>query len=148
MGARSNRFAVALHALAVIAEQKGEPASSDWIAQSIGTNPVVIRRAMAPLRDAGIVASIAGASGGFVLAKPAELIGLNQIWTAVEPGETLACHEGSEDCPVAAQLPPILAEIGQDMDRALEISLRAWRLSDVTRRLCPEMKALRAQKPL
>jgi len=148
MGARSNRFAVALHALAVIAERKGEPASSDWIAQSIGTNPVVIRRALAPLRDAGLVTSVAGASGGFLLAKPAELIGLNQIWTAVEPGGSLACHEGSEDCPVAAQLPPILAEIGQDMDRALEISLRAWRLSDVTRRLCPEMMALRAQKPL
>jgi hypothetical protein len=41
-----------------------------------------------------------------------------------------------------------MAEIGQDMDRALETSLRAWRLSDVTRRLCPEMIALRAQKPL
>ncbi len=142
MGARSYRFAVALHALAVIADRRGEPASSDWIAQSIGTNPVVVRRAMAPLRDAGLVTSVAGAAGGFLLAKPPETIGLNQVWAAVETGMSLVCHNGSPACPVASQLPPILAEIGQDMERALETSLRAWRLSDVTQRLCPEMRAL------
>lgn len=140
MGARSSRFAVALHALAIIARRGGEPASSEWIAESVGTNPVVIRRALAPLREAGLITSVAGAAGGFLLAKPAEAIGLNQVWSAVEP-EGFACHGGAEDCPVAASLPPILAEIGQDRDRAIEVSLRAWRLSDVTRRLCEEMTA-------
>lgn len=144
MGARSSRFAVALHALAIIARRGGEPASSEWIAESVGTNPVVIRRALAPLREAGIITSVAGAAGGFLLAKPADTIALSQIWVAVEP-EGFACHGGAEDCPVAAGLPPILAEIGRDMDRAIETSLRAWRLSDVTRRLCEEMQALARQ---
>ena len=62
---QNSRFAVAIHTLVLLAAKVGKPTSSDYIAGSVGTNPVLIRRLMGDLRAAGIVGSRAGATGGF-----------------------------------------------------------------------------------
>ena len=69
---QNSRFAVAIHTLLMLATKADGPISSDYIAGSVGTNPVLIRRLMGDLRNAGLVDSRAGATGGFVLARPAE----------------------------------------------------------------------------
>jgi len=46
------------------------PATSDSIAQMLGTNPVVVRRTMALLKEQGYVHSAKGHRGGWMLAKP------------------------------------------------------------------------------
>ena len=69
--AANSKFAVAVHALAVIAHHDEQRHTSRAIAGSISTNPVVIRRLLSQLAKAGIVESTHGAKGGFTLAKPA-----------------------------------------------------------------------------
>ena len=54
----SSRFVVAIHALSVLARNSGKgPVCSNMIAQSVHTNPVVIRRLMSELEKATLVAS-------------------------------------------------------------------------------------------
>ena len=61
------RFAFAVHVLSVLAIHADEVLASDMLAKSANTNPVVIRRLLVELRDAGLVETTRGASGGSVL---------------------------------------------------------------------------------
>jgi DNA-binding IscR family transcriptional regulator len=83
---RSSRFSVALHVLAHLVEVPA-PQTSEHLAACVGTNPVVVRRTLAGLRAAGLVASSRGAGGGWVLARDAAAITLRDVYAAL--GERL-----------------------------------------------------------
>ena len=83
---RSTRFSVALHVLTHLVDDS-EPRTSEQLAACVKTNPVVIRRTLAGLRDAGLVASSPGAGGGWSLARPAADITLRDVHAAL--GERL-----------------------------------------------------------
>ena len=69
--AANSQFAVAIHVLTILAKGGDERVKSDYIAGSVNTNPVVIRRLLSNLQEANIVVSQVGAAGGTSLAKPA-----------------------------------------------------------------------------
>ncbi|EPJ75888.1 hypothetical protein CFII64_28754 [Pseudomonas sp. CFII64] len=71
-----------LHVLIHIARHE-QPATSDTIAQMLGTNPVVVRRTMALLKNEGYVRSEKGHRGGWTLAKPLAQITLLDIHQAL-----------------------------------------------------------------
>ncbi|HEU4564228.1 MAG TPA: Rrf2 family transcriptional regulator [Gemmatimonadaceae bacterium] len=83
---RSSRFSVALHVLTHLAEAPA-PLTSERLAECVGTNPVVVRRSLAGLRDAGLVASARGTGGGWTLARDAARITLRDVYAAL--GERL-----------------------------------------------------------
>lgn len=83
---RSSRFSVALHVLAHLVDAP-EPQTSEQLAACIGTNAVVVRRTLAGLREAGLVASSRGAGGGWQLAREAGEITLRDVYAAL--GERL-----------------------------------------------------------
>ncbi|HEU0053112.1 MAG TPA: Rrf2 family transcriptional regulator [Longimicrobium sp.] len=84
---RSSRLSVALHVLAHLAERAPEPAVSAELAACAGTNPVVVRRLMAGLRQAGIVASAGGHGGGWTLTRAPADVSLGEVCAAL--GERL-----------------------------------------------------------
>lgn len=63
MGA-STRFTIALHILTLLASNRAQPLTSEYIARSVNTNPVVIRRLLGLLRKRGLVSSQPGNRGG------------------------------------------------------------------------------------
>ena len=63
------RLSRMLHVLIHMARNE-QPVTSDSIAQMLGTNPVVVRRTMALLKEQGYVRSEKGHRGGWMLAKP------------------------------------------------------------------------------
>lgn len=71
-----------LHVLLHMARQDG-PMTSDAIAAMLGTNPVVVRRTMAGLREAGYVRSDKGHGGGWVIACDLTRVSLLDIHRAV-----------------------------------------------------------------
>jgi Rrf2 family protein len=83
---RSSRFSVALHVLTHLVEAPA-PQTSEALATCVGTNPVVVRRTLAGLREAGLVTSARGAGGGWVLARDAARITLRDVYAAL--GERL-----------------------------------------------------------
>lgn len=125
---RSSRISVALHLLAHMAGRPDEPVVSQALAAWADTNPVVIRRTFAGLREAGILASTKGAGGGWRLARPADQITLAQIQAAL--GETLVAFDLAEESPgclVERAVNDTLAGVRREVEDHL-----AKRLSHIT----------------
>ena len=83
---RDSRLSNVLHALLHMAEheaRQGAPMTSDQLAVCLTTNPVVVRRTMAGLRDQGLVASEKGHGGGWRLARPLDQVTLGQVHAAL-----------------------------------------------------------------
>ncbi len=79
---RSTRFSVALHVLTHLVDG-AEPQTSEQLAECVRTNPVVVRRTLAGLRESGLVTSARGAGGGWTLARNATDITLRDIYSAL-----------------------------------------------------------------
>lgn len=82
----NSRLAVAIHILSLISTD--ERASSDMIAGSVNTNPVVVRRTISQLKKAGILTSRAGVPGASLKKDPSE-IALLEVYRAVQNKEEL-----------------------------------------------------------
>ena len=110
----SSKLSVGIHILTVLALHRGEPLTSEQLACSVNTNPVVIRRLLGRFRKAGFVASKAGVRGGWVLVVVPEQINLWDVLRTVEPRcETFALHKSppNPQCPVGCNIQDVLSEI-------------------------------------
>jgi len=83
---KSRRLSLALHVLVHLADRDG-PMTSEDLAACVRANPVVIRRTLASLREAGLVRSVAGHGGGWSLARDAQNISVGEVCSAM--GERL-----------------------------------------------------------
>jgi DNA-binding IscR family transcriptional regulator len=84
-----------LHVLLHMAERSG-PATSAMLAKAMDTNPVVIRRIMAGLRDQGYVRSEKGHGGGWTLACDLSEVTLRDIYTALGSPSLMAMGNRTE----------------------------------------------------
>ena len=82
--ATNSRFAIAVHTAAMLAFHEGEPVTSEQVACSVRTNPVVIRRILQLLTKAGIVRSQLGKGGGSKLVRSPAKSTLWDLYRAVE----------------------------------------------------------------
>ncbi len=125
---KDSRLSGVLHALLHMAETPG-PTTSEALARAMSTHPVVARRLMAGLREAGFVASAKGHGGGWVLSCPLERITLRDIHEAVGAPALLAVGHRSDnpECLVEQAVNTAL----QGAYRQAEALLLA-RLGDVT----------------
>jgi Rrf2 family protein len=79
---RDSRLSGVLHAILHMAESDA-PVTSEQLAKHMDANPVVIRRIMAGLREAGFVTSSKGHGGGWVMARPLAEISLLDVYQAI-----------------------------------------------------------------
>lgn len=109
--------------------EREEPMTSEVLARAMDTNPVVIRRMMAGLRDRGYVRSEKGHGGGWVLGKGLAEITLRDVYDALGSPPLFAIGHRSEHpgCPVEKA---VNAALGKTLEDA-EAVLRA-RLGEVT----------------
>lgn len=87
--------------------------TSEELASSIRTNPTVIRRLIAKLVEAGLLASFKGKAGGVKLARPAKEISLRDIYTAVLEKRLIAnrTKEPLKACPVSCAMGKLMHEV-------------------------------------
>lgn len=113
----------------------GSPATSEWLARAMQTHPVVIRRVMAGLRDAGFVASAKGHGGGWVLSCSLEHITLRDVHEAVGAPELLAVghREESPGCLVEQAVNAALGQAYRDAEALLLERLGSVTLSALAR---------------
>lgn len=125
---RDSRLSGVLHVLLHMAEHDG-PMTSDMLARAMDTNPVVVRRIMAGLRDDGYVRSDKGHGGGWVLARDLAEITLRDVYEALGRPALLAMGHRTEQpaCLVEQAVNAALDTAFRDAE-ALLIS----RLGDVT----------------
>ena len=137
--AANSRFAIAVHILTLLARYAERPVKSDFLAQSVNTNPVVIRRLLCTLAQAGLVASQTGAAGGSWLARPAAQISLNEVYRAVEAGHSLALprRKANAECPVGRHIEDVLTDVIRETERACERVLAQVTIAQVLRTVGP-----------
>lgn len=131
--AANSQFSIAVHVLAMLATSGCERVKSDYLAKSVNTNPVVIRRLLCCLYNAGLVVSQTGACGGSCLNKPPEEITLLEVFKAVATSEVFALHPNTpnQDCPVGRNIQGVLCDLQTEIDNAIEVKLARHTLRDV-----------------
>ena len=119
----ATRFAVALHILLLLGSEPAGQATSGRIAQSVGTNPVVIRRLAGQLARAGLV-RIRRGPGGAELARSAAEITLADVWAAMRRTglPLLPTHRGPQPNGnvLGRAVPELLRDVLNEAERAME----------------------------
>jgi Rrf2 family protein len=136
--AANSRLTIAVHALAwlALAQQRGRgQLTSDQVAASVNTNPVIIRRSLGDLRRAGLVSARRGAGAGWSLARRPEDITVLDVYDAVEPEPLFAMHhaEPNLECPVGRGIRPALHSLYRGAEQALRGELGGTSIADVLR---------------
>jgi Rrf2 family protein len=129
----SCRFAVAVQVLTILAYKQGEQVSSSLLAASVNTNPVVIRRLLRVLQEAGFIETRKGPNAGSRLCQPPQRLDLAQIYRAVETAEpfTLPVKRPNQDCPVGHCIQAALTQVFTATETALERELAKTNLAQI-----------------
>ena len=123
-----SRLSVTLHVLLHMAE-RDTPMTSAELAAHMGTNPVVVRRTMAGLRERGFVRSEKGHGGGWEIACDLDKVTLKDIYDALGAPQLLAIGLNLEhpECLVEQAVNHALSSAFRDAE-----ALLITRLADVT----------------
>lgn len=138
----SSRFSIGAHILSLLAVRPQDHHTSEWLAGSVGTNPVVIRRVLGYLKRAGLVHVKAG-SGGATLARGLSEITLLDVYRAVdsvEEGNLFHIHEQPNPaCPVGANIERVLRLMVFKAQAAMEGVLAAVTMAELVDVLAHEI---------
>jgi Rrf2 family protein len=132
----SCRFAMAVHVLAVLAYKDGDRVTSELLARSVNTNPVVIRRLLLALQEARLVETRKGAGFGSRLSRSAARIDLGEVFRAVEQEEAfcLPPKKPNQACPVGHCIQAALEQVFSSALKAMRQDLARTTLADVVKR--------------
>ncbi len=130
----STKLSVSIHILSVIALMEESAVTSDYIASSINTNPVLVRRLMSRLKKASLISTSTklGVTG---LSKRLEDITLLDIFLAVEDHADLFAIHGNPNlkCPVGARIESTLKHLYDTIQTETEKKLSGITLADITK---------------
>jgi DNA-binding IscR family transcriptional regulator len=109
--------------------------TSEVIARMLGTNPVVVRRTMAGLRDAGYVRSEKGHGGGWVVAADLETVSLLDVYRAVGGPRLFAIgnEHSNTGCAVEQVVNEAVEDVLHEAEALLVARLSAVRLAELAR---------------
>lgn len=125
---RDSRLSSVLHALLHMAECDGLMTSEE-LALCLDTNPVVVRRTMGLLREAGIVSSVRGHAGGWQICVDLSTITLRQLHEALGEPAVFAIGNRNEatSCLVEQAVNAALADAFAEAE-----ALLLQRFQDIT----------------
>ena len=102
---------------------------ASMLSVTIGISIKLLEKIVRPLKDAGLVHSVRGATGGYVLGRPPAQITLADVLTSMEGAVFKPqCCEADADCPLMEGCPT--GSIWTDIARHLEQKFRATTLAD------------------
>lgn len=134
----SSRFTVAVHMLALISFDEYGNLTSRQIADSVNTNPVVIRRLMTKLKEAEFI-DVSQGNSGIELIKPLSDITLFDVYKAVEvveERELFQIHENTNiKCVVGANIQMVLEVILENAQAAMEGVLKNVTLENIVSKI-------------
>ena len=131
----SSRFTIALHIFTCVETFKDDyKVTSDFLASSINTNPVIIRKILSQLKNAGLI-TVARGTGGITPTRPITEITFYDIYQAIEPvenGDLFHFHEApNPDCPVGRNIHSLLDDKLKAIQDAMEAEMKKDTVADL-----------------
>lgn len=131
----SSRFTIALHIFTCVEVFKDEyRITSDFLAGSINTNPVIIRKILTKLKSAGLIIVTRG-TGGIELTKPLKEITFYDVYVAIEPledDELFNFHKNpNPKCPVGKNIHTLLDSKLENIQKAMENEMKKYTLENL-----------------
>ena len=131
----SSRFTIALHIFTCVDVFKDEyKVTSDFLAGSINTNPVVIRKILTQLRNAGLI-TVARGTGGVTPTRPLSDITFYDVYQAIDPvenGDLFHFHEApNPECPVGRNIHGLLDGTLKAIQSAMEDEMKKYTIEDL-----------------
>ena len=131
----SSRFTIALHIFTCVETFKDDyKVTSDFLASSINTNPVIIRKILSQLKNAGLI-TVARGTGGITPTRPITEITFYDVYQAIEPleyGDLFRFHEApNPDCPVGRNIHSLLDDKLKAIQDAMEAEMKKYTLLDL-----------------
>ena len=131
----SSRFTVALHIFACVEVFSDDhKVTSEFLAESINTNPVIIRKILTQLKHAGLI-TVARGTGGITVNRPLKAISFLDVYRAIEPvenGDLFRFHEApNPNCPVGRNIHALLDDKLSAVQNAMEQEMRKFTLADL-----------------
>ncbi|MEO9806538.1 MAG: Rrf2 family transcriptional regulator [Reichenbachiella sp.] len=130
----SANFTKAIH-ICIYINLKGKLIPSSQLAESLKTNPVVVRRLIALLRKHNIIGSVSGSQGGFHLLRPAKEISLWNIFEATKEEEFFHRPKVNHECVVSSNLSGLLFDAFQEAERSMKPKLKKVSIAFLTNKL-------------
>lgn len=132
----SSRFTVALHILTCVETFKDQyKITSDFLAGSINTNPVIIRKILTQLKNAGLI-TVARGTGGVNLTRPLNEISFYDVYEAIEPvenGDLFSFHTSpNPQCPVGRNIHNLLDDKLKAIQFAMEAEMKKYTIEDLS----------------
>lgn len=129
---RNSRLSLALHTLSHMAGDPDRLRTSSDIAEHAGTNPVVVRRVLGKLREAGLLTSEKGHSGGWRLAQNPRDISLADVYLALDE-RMVATGDSTEApaCSVEHALHKRVSSVLEEIEDSLVKKLAETSISEV-----------------
>ena len=131
----SSRFTIALHIFTCVETFKNDyKITSDFLAGSINTNPVIIRKILTQLKNAGLITVTRG-TGGISPTRPLKEISFYDVYQAIEPvenGDLFNFHSSpNPQCPVGKNIHALLDDKLKTIQLAMENEMKKYTLDDL-----------------
>jgi Rrf2 family protein len=128
-------FTNAIHICVYLERTKKDLVNSTELGESIGTNPVVVRRIVGRLKEFGLIKVKQGIGGGYFLGRPSTSITLWDIYLAMKKENPFRCKIGNEEDFVSTELPEALEDTFAKAEYALKKPLSATTVKVVSTRI-------------
>ena len=131
----SSRFSVALHIFTCV-DTFGDKykITSDFLAESINTNPDIIRKILKQLKNAGLI-TVARGTGGITPTRPLREITFYDVYEAIEPlenGNLFNFHASpNPNCPVGRNIHTLLDDKLKAIQFAMENEMKKYTVDDL-----------------
>jgi DNA-binding IscR family transcriptional regulator len=131
----STKFTIAVHILAATKFfGQDQKITSPFLAESIGSNPVIVRNIMLQLQEAGII-DVKRGPGGITINRPLSKITYFDIYKAVETNseeDLFRFHENpNPQCPVGKNIHKALDQSLAEIQKEFEIELASHNVQEV-----------------
>ncbi len=134
----NKQFATAIHVMLSLSMNKEDSlVSSTELAQSVNTNPVVIRRILGKLQKAQLIETIKGQYGGVRIKADANKITLNDIYQAVQNKQLISTSERKiqKNCPISRCMQNVMCGIATGVESATTSYLSSVKLVSLKKKV-------------
>lgn len=113
-------FTSAIHVCVYLEKAGKRLVNSNELAESIGTNPVVVRRIVGRLKEFGIIKVKVGLGGGYVLGRMASSISLWDIYLAMRKDNPFKLRVGNPEDVISSSMSTALEETFAETEYAMK----------------------------